>query len=855
MRKFLILCLIALPGMGLAWGTASSPVELTKEEFEKIQWVIKVMGLRNDQEFWNDFNFRRGPHLIHQWIAWQAYEIVKRDPAFENSGFPDIRDINRWDGQFRVPEGVDFLPAGPTERRIERRLNEATRPELNDTAWPTESPGPDAESTRRNRWNPFYRGRAHYWNPWLRVGGAPLEAGAYYADLVDALMTEKDMREKARLACYMAHYIGDVASPKHADAIVIPDPFLDQIEKLAADFMKLESRNMAKWIGSEPVQKTKEIFKMLTRARDPFRSDQFWARVEKHIGIHPFLKSGTSVRLDVHPKSLDASIATFLESVANRPTLGGVKKPMRHFFSYFDPFYLNGEVLLPITKPVNWSFANPAGEHLYCETNTEMMRFVGRHLGNPIMPVPPSKDCAWQPNDSMFDEGTAKMARINAMSRIVMNCSEQSHGQIDWDFDFRDGVFEGALTVAVRHVAAAFRACITGLRIDARIISAGDSGKYAVKCKFTNVTDKVVNLKKALLSWDSGGVKVTPAPEASLDGKQLKFGEVVTQQWEIEVPPGSSVPEFTVDLFGLYPDIPDRGWQRAIANPGGLSIVKGAAATESKTTKGNPLDLVVVFDTSGSMKSSIQSVTDQTVEVIKRLETKCPDIRVALVEYRDFSDAEAPAMRAWEFDTPKNQIDRMVTFNAKGGGDEAEDQYAALMRAIKMKWRNHDAAGNSVTKLITVITDASAKNPDKFGNTPDKVAKAAFDVDPAHIYPIIVGSASQAIADAKEIAEKTDGEVLYASSGDQVAERLMEAVEKGIDKHAPPPPPPPAPPPKPTLPAFWYMVGGGILSLVGAAFIFGGLAKGAGGPVCPTCGTKIEPGRKFCTGCGATLES
>lgn len=857
MRSLWILPLaLATLNASWAWGTASSPAEMSEEELKKVRQVMSIAGLRNDEAFWRDFQARRGPHLIHQWIAWQAFELLKLDPAFEGSNFPDIKDINRWDGQFRVPEGWEFLPSGPTERRVARRVNEATRPELNDTAWPEESPGPDAESTRRNRWNPFYNGRAHYWNPWLRIGGAPLEAGGLYVQLVKSLMSDSSDRERARLACYMAHYVGDVASPKHADALVIPDALMPRIEQYATEFMKLKDKSMKDWINSTPVEDTKKLFRMITNAASPGVSDAFWKRVERHIAVHPFLSTGWGPRLAVHPKTLNSSIAVYLESVARRPTLGGVLKPLDRFFNYFDPFYINGEVLHPAFSEVNWAFANPAGEHLYCETNTGMMAFVGKHLGKPIIPaIPKPEECGFTASPAFFDPKFGNTLRIRAMGELVQHCSAQSHGQIEWDFDFRDGVFEGALKVAVRHVAGAFRACITGMRIDARIVGDG-SNKYRIRCKFTNVSEQRVDLHGALLSWDSGAVKVTPAPEVSLTGKSLGKGEVVSQEWEIDVPEGSEVPEFTVDLYGLYKDIPDRGWERAPVRPGGLHIARGPAAGEKEVRTGNPLDLVVVFDTSGSMQSSIDNVREQTVETIRRLKTKCPDIRVGLVEYRDFQDAEAPAMRAWEFDTPENQIERMNGFVAKGGGDEPEDQYAALMRAIKMKWRNTDAAGNAVTKLIVLITDASAKKPDKFGNTADKVAKAAFDVDPAHIYPIVVGSASQAVADAQEIADKTSGEMLSAKSGAEVADRLAEAVEKGMDKHAAPvaEPPPPPPPPKRPMPTPVYLIGGGVLALLGAGVLLAGLSGGSGGQTCAKCGAALVAGRKFCTACGATRE-
>lgn len=854
------------PVMVRAWGTASSPGEITEAEMGQLRNLMRVAGRDNSSAFWTDFEARRGPHVIHQFIAHQAYLTLKTDPAFKEEDFLKIEDINRWDGQFRVPEGNPFgVPSGPIERLTTRRAREDARKELNDTAWPESSPGPDAEISREGRWNPFYSGRAHYWNPWLRTGGAPDEAGGLFSQLLDALMEKKEVREQARLACYMAHYIGDVASPKHADAFEIPQQQFAAIEQTAGTFQRAARDDVFQLIDSPAVVSMERRLRAITAAAPGgANSDAYWNRVQTHIGEQALLNPGPGKFVSVVPKSIRSAVAAYLDGVGTRPTVGGDIKPMNRFFNYFDPFYFNGEVVHP-SGGILFSLTTPGSAHLHYETTTTQMAWVNRNFNTTVEPkMPTAKEVGFPPIPSFppTEEGIKqrKMAYAMAVAALTRHCSEASHGEITLAQDFNEGRFEEPMRVAIRHVAAAFRACITGLRIDARLIDAGmgvdKHQKKGIRCKFSNASDKTVRLERAVLSWSGGGsVDVEPDCIVDLGGKTLAKDQVLSHTWEVRVPEGQPMPEFKVDLYGTYMDVPDRGWARATVTPGGPRIVFGPGGAEAGAPKTGPLDLAVVFDTTGSMQKSIDSVAKQTQEVLRKLHDKCPDMRVGLVEFRDLQDKEAPALNSWDFSDPAPQIRRIGELKAKGGGDLPEDQYAGIMAAIKMKWRNAKPGETPVTKLIVVVTDASAKKPDSLGNTPEKVAKAAFDLDPAHIYPIVVGSSSEALAHAEELAKLSDGAVLTADSGDEVADKLLSAVEKGIEEHAPPPVPEEPPQPSTQTP-IWLLITGGGAVLVGAGLLLGGLAApkaAAGGVTCPKCGSAVAAGKKFCPQCGSSV--
>lgn len=219
----------------------------------------------------------------------------------------------------------------------------------------------------------------------------------------------------------------------------------------------------------------------------------------------------------------------------------------------------------------------------------------------------------------------------------------------------------------------------------------------------------------------------------------------------------------------------------------GLTITRGL---EEKEWYGRNVDLVVVFDTTGSMQSSIDSIRKRAIKTIRFIEEKgSVDFRLGVVSFRDQSDDPATTLKVFGFSRNiQEQIDNLIDFRADKGGDTPEDQYAGIMKAIEM-WKSEQSAGSvetnrlNVVKLVVVITDAPAKYPDFQGNTPESIAAEAEAVDPAHIYPIIVGDDPDAIADGENIARLTGGKMLRAESGDDVAAALMEAIDTGVEEH------------------------------------------------------------------------
>ncbi|MBI4976441.1 MAG: VWA domain-containing protein [Spirochaetes bacterium] len=117
-----------------------------------------------------------------------------------------------------------------------------------------------------------------------------------------------------------------------------------------------------------------------------------------------------------------------------------------------------------------------------------------------------------------------------------------------------------------------------------------------------------------------------------------------------------------------------------------------------------PLDIVFIFDTTGSMGEEIQRLKD-TIEIIRlniaALGSK-PKVRFGMVLYRDQGDDYVTKVIPLTEDLDAFQKE-LAKVEAGGGGDEPEDLQSALKDAVNaMEWNK------TGIRLAFVITDASS---------------------------------------------------------------------------------------------------------------------------------------------------
>jgi len=129
-----------------------------------------------------------------------------------------------------------------------------------------------------------------------------------------------------------------------------------------------------------------------------------------------------------------------------------------------------------------------------------------------------------------------------------------------------------------------------------------------------------------------------------------------------------------------------------------------------------PIDLVFVFDVTGSMGEALSNVKAMAIGFNKRLNDgmvkkgkEIETLRARVITFRDLFDEGEEAIR-WTkfFNLPEENEDFCSFVNdleAAGGGDEPESALEALWLAIRSPWRK---VGYKSRQIIVLFTDASA---------------------------------------------------------------------------------------------------------------------------------------------------
>jgi Mg-chelatase subunit ChlD len=795
------LTLVLLSGLGHPWGTLSEQLPMTDHERGQLEFLINHYGI-GDEEQKNSTRGeivpRQGPHPTHQLIVRQAYLLLQKDPAYQDSPWPLPRldSVLAWDGIEREVGRTDGMNG----------MWERTRPgtdvavRLAPAKGEVGGPSADAEITRDGRWNPSYDGAKHYWNPWLRSGSAPTAAGTCYATLIDALVYAGNENEKAHAVSHLTHYLADAMCPKHADVVALDGPTLRKLSRYADAWFREHADHsdmgINAWLASAQITQALDC---IVQASGAGPNSPYWRRVNAEIVNRAlFNPNESSMRPypDVALPSLRAAVGAFLAVLHERPP----EKDLVRFYDFFDPFYYNGQLLMeyggysvPATATPNFALATPTGEHLMWETSPALVDYVGAAMKNPDAPLPgleqpyiplPAVEGLWKAEDKIRFSAYRK-----AMAEYVQQASVAWHGKTpdsrEARRDFDRGSFREAFPLTVKYVFSALRACISALRCSATYAYFPEEHMFRVYCDITNVADEAAQIKEIRVSIPKGLKLESYAGWTTTLDSVCSVAKGKRRRVVVEVPQGEltdTTPQFYVEVFGRYEKTPDLGYVRSEVSMRPGRIMQGMSLPAFDRVTG-PLDLAICFDVTGSMSSSINSVRNNAIDILTKLKQRLGDLRVALISFRDIkADKDVFTVTPFSSDI-KGVIATMKSWQARGGGDEEEDQLAAIRKALDM-WDKIKSDPRKPTKIVVVITDAPPHDPDVKGNTQQSIADYAERVDPAHIYPIIVGSNASAHAKAADLAKLTGGEVLTAKSGDEVAAVLMATVQKAIAAHS-----------------------------------------------------------------------
>jgi len=196
-----------------------------------------------------------------------------------------------------------------------------------------------------------------------------------------------------------------------------------------------------------------------------------------------------------------------------------------------------------------------------------------------------------------------------------------------------------------------------------------------------------------------------------------------------------------------------------------------------KTGAAGSLDLIFVIDQTSSMSSVFAQVQKTAKQIMASIAGAYPDYRVAIVAYRDWGDTEM--FKDFPFTTSVGEFQAAIdSLKAQGGGDTPEAVLEALLRALRMPWRD------GVNKQIILMGDAPPHSPvpqgPDAGKTAADVAKLAFEVDPAVINTIATSVGGVVPKDTltafEDLAARTKGAAVTADKAEEVPKKIMDVV-------------------------------------------------------------------------------
>ncbi len=208
-------------------------------------------------------------------------------------------------------------------------------------------------------------------------------------------------------------------------------------------------------------------------------------------------------------------------------------------------------------------------------------------------------------------------------------------------------------------------------------------------------------------------------------------------------------------------------------------LVVTAPTLAQTTPNDDSLDVVLVIDSTGSMRDDILAVENRIREIVDQLSSNSSDWRLALITYRDHPrepyGEPTDYVSRLEFDFTSDLDDIAAGVNAirvDGGGDQPEAVFAALREAVQMPWRD------GVRRSIILMGDAPPHIPDPvLGIDFEDVLQPAYDDARIGIFPILITTQNAVRFPFQSLADGTGGRMFYASDAQQVVPTLLTTID------------------------------------------------------------------------------
>lgn len=182
-----------------------------------------------------------------------------------------------------------------------------------------------------------------------------------------------------------------------------------------------------------------------------------------------------------------------------------------------------------------------------------------------------------------------------------------------------------------------------------------------------------------------------------------------------------------------------------------MNIKKGLYYMELTT---DPIDVVISFDTTGSMSSVLAQVRHKIKQTVERLMGELPDIRIGIIVHGDYCDAQSTYVtRHLDLTQDTASITDFVEHTPPtGGGDAPECYELVLHEAQELSWRA------DAKRVLVMIGDDVAHTPeDNPQHLNWRTEVAALAARGISIYAVQALNRKSAMAFYREMANASGG--------------------------------------------------------------------------------------------------
>ena len=138
-----------------------------------------------------------------------------------------------------------------------------------------------------------------------------------------------------------------------------------------------------------------------------------------------------------------------------------------------------------------------------------------------------------------------------------------------------------------------------------------------------------------------------------------------------------------------------------------IKIKELSKVVEPSTTDGM-LDMVIAFDTTGSMSAYINAVKTHVKELVPKLFSSNPDLRIGIVAFGDYCDMKSKdnfgrAYQVLGLTNDENEIIKFINEAQNTNGGDGDEFYELVIKKIteETTWREGS------TKAVLLIADAA----------------------------------------------------------------------------------------------------------------------------------------------------